>query len=310
MKYRNLGRSGLKVSVIGLGTNQFGGKVGKEGTREIIHKAVDLGINLFDTADVYKEGRSEEYIGEAIQGIRDRVLIATKFFFKVGEGPNEGGGSRHHIINAVESSLKRLKTDHIDLYQIHRWDKDTPIEETLRALDDLVKTGKIRYIGASNFTAWQMTWAKAIAESNRITEFISIQPHYHMLERKIEEELLPAAKEFGWGVLPYFPLAGGFLTGKYKQDQNPPEGTRGESSPYVQKYFTEENYSILKKLEDFSAERGYSLVDLAHTWLLSNPDVCSVISGASRVEHVVSNTGAVDWELSEEDLSLLTEILT
>lgn len=309
MKYRNLGNSGLKVSIIGLGTNQFGGKVGKNETREIIGKAVELGINFLDTANIYQKGRSEEFIGHAVKGIRDEVLIATKFFFKVGNGPNDGGGSRFHIINAVNESLKRLKTDYIDLYQIHRWDDETPIEETLRALDDLVTAGKVRYIGASNFTAWQMTWAKAISEINRISEFISVQPHYHMLERKIEGELIPAARRFGWGILPYFPLAGGFLTGKYRENQDPPKGSRGETSDYVKKYFTTGNYSKIESLDKFAKERGHTLGDLAHAWLLSEPSVSSVISGATKVEHVVSNVSAIDWSLSKDDKDILENFL-
>ena len=217
MQYRRLGQSGLQVSVIGLGTNQFGGKVDEAGVKNLMDAAIDAGINLFDTADMYQEGRSEETIGKAIKGRREKVLVATKFVHGRGKyPPNDKGGSRYHLMNAVEASLQRLDTDFIDLYQMHSWDENTPIEETLRTLDDLVTQGKVRYIGASNFTAWQLTHSKYLSEMKAWNEFISIQPHYHMLERDIEDELIPASNHFGWGILPYFPLAGGFLTGKYK----------------------------------------------------------------------------------------------
>ena len=206
MHYRRLGQSGLQVSVIGLGTNQFGGKVDETGVKNIMDTAIDAGINLIDTADIYQGGRSEETIGKAIKARRQEVLIATKFFHARGEvGPNEKGGSRYHIMNAVEASLQRLNTDHVDLYQMHSWGDNSPIEETLRALDDLITQGKVRYIGASNFTAWQLTHSKAISDMKAWNEFISIQPHYHMLERGIEDELIPASNYFGWGILPIPP---------------------------------------------------------------------------------------------------------
>jgi aryl-alcohol dehydrogenase-like predicted oxidoreductase len=225
MQYRNLGSSGLKVSAIGLGTNQFGGKVDLETTRDIIAAAIDAGVNFIDTADIYQEGRSEEYIGKSLTGKRTTALIATKVYGKVGDGPNDRGASRLHIIHGVEASLRRLRTDYIDLYQIHVWDEEAPIDETLRALDDLLHAGKVRYIGASNFTAWQLVWSNALAELRGWSRFVSIQPHYHMFEREIEKELLPACQYFNIGVLPYFPLAGGFLTGKYKSGEPAPAST-------------------------------------------------------------------------------------
>ncbi len=309
MQYRSLGSSGLKVSAIGLGTNQFGGKVEAAGVKEILAAALDLGINFFDTADVYQKGRSEETIGKALKGKRHEALIATKVYGKMGEGPNERGASRHHIMEGVEASLRRLDTDYIDLYQIHSWDDDTPIEETLQALDDLVRAGKVRYIGASNFAAWQLTRANAAAEMQGLTQFVTIQPHYHMLERGIEKELIPACQYANIGILPYFPLAGGFLTGKYTSGLEAPEGSRGESSQYVQRYMTEENYGLLDSLTEFAAEGEHTLNELAHAWLLAQPQISSVISGATKVEHVEANAASVEWELSEEEMAAVNAIL-
>jgi aryl-alcohol dehydrogenase-like predicted oxidoreductase len=309
MHYRNLGASGLRVSAIGLGTNQFGGKVDLETAQNIIHTALDLGVNLIDTADVYRGGRSEEFIGKALKGRRSQALIATKVRSKLSQAPNDGGASRQHILNEVENSLRRLQTDFIDLYQIHSWDPQTPIEETLRALEDLLRAGKVRYIGASNFSGWQLVWSNALAELKNWTRFVSIQPHYHMLARDIEQELLPACRYFNIGVLPYFPLAGGFLTGKYRRDEPAPPGSRGESSQYVQRYMTPQNFDRLEKLEQFARERGKTLNQLAHAWLLSEPQVSSVISGATKVEHVQANVAAGEWQLTSEEKDQVDQIL-
>ena len=237
MEYRQLGASGVRVSAIGLGTNQFGGKVDQAGVDTIIAGALDLGINFIDTADVYTQTRSEETLGNALKGRWQQVVLATKGFNKTGDGPNDRGASRYHLINAVDASLKRLQSDHIDLYQIHRWDDTTPIDESLRALDDLVRSGKIRYIGASNFAAWQLARANLLAELRGWSPFVSVQPHYHMLERGIEQELLPYCNAYNVGILPYFPLAGGFLTGKYKRGQAAPAGSRGEFEPVCQRIY-------------------------------------------------------------------------
>lgn len=309
MKYCSLGSSGLKVSVIGLGTNQFGGKVDSATVKEIIHAANDKGINFIDTADVYQGGRSEEYVGKAVADRRDRVLIATKVCFPMGEGPNDHGASRQHILEGVQASLRRLNTEYIDLYQIHRWDPETPIEETMQALNDLVRWGQVRYIGASNFTAWQLIGANCLAEMKGWTQFVSIQPHYHMLDRSIEKEIIPACQYGGVGILPFFPLAGGFLTGKYKPGESPPVGSRGESSEYVQGYMTPANYVKLEALSRFSQERSHSLNELAHAWLLAQPQVASVISGATGVEHVLANAAAGDWELTGEGVKEVNAIL-
>jgi aryl-alcohol dehydrogenase-like predicted oxidoreductase len=310
MLYRTLGKSGLKVSAIGLGTNQFGGKVDLAGVNNIIAAAFDAGVNFIDTADVYQGGRSEEFIGEALKGQRDRALIATKVMHKVGEGPNDFGASRQHILSGVEASLRRLQTDYLDLYQIHRWDAETPLEETMQALDDLVRAGKVRYIGASNFDSWQLTYANALAELRGWTKFVSVQPHYHILEREIEKELTPACKYFGIGILPYFPLAGGFLTGKYQEGQPAPEGSRGESSQYVQRYMTPKNYAVLNRLTEFAQERQHTINELAHAWLLAQPMVSSVISGATKVAHVQANASAGDWILTPEEVTALNEIIS
>ncbi len=309
MEYRRLGSAGLKVSVVGLGTNQFGGKVDLRLTKEIISAAMDGGVNFIDTADVYQEGRSEEYLGKALVGRRDEMIIATKFRHPTGERPNQSGGSRQHILGAVESSLRRLNTDYIDLYQIHSWDPESPLQETMRAMEDLLRMGKVRYIGASNFSAWQLTRANAIAELQGWSEFVSIQPHYHMFERDVENELIPACIYFDIGILPYFPLAGGFLTGKYEQGQPAPEGSRGESSTYVQSYMTPEKYRILSELKDFAKDADRELNELAIAWLMAQPQVSSVIAGATRVEHIQANLRAADWTLSEEELQALEEIL-
>ena len=309
MNYRPLGNSGVLVSVIGLGTNQFGGKVDQQGVNDIIDAALDMGVNFIDTADVYQKGRSEETLGVALKGRWQQVVLATKVFGKMGEGPNDRGASRYHIFNAVEDSLRRLQSDHIDLYQIHRWDAGTPIEETLRALDDLVRAGKVRYVGASGFAAWQLARANLLAEMRGWSPFVTIQPHYHMLERELEKEMIPYCNAYGVGILPYFPLAGGFLTGKYKRGAPAPAGSRGESSPYVQAYMTDANYTAVEKLTAWAESRGRTMGALAHAWLLAQPQVSSVISGATKVSQIRQNAGAADWALTSAELEEVNAIL-
>lgn len=309
MEYRQLGNSGVRVSAIGLGTNQFGGKVDQQGVNEIVHGALDLGINFIDTADVYQGGRSEETLGVALKGRWSQVVVATKFCMKVGDGPNDRGASRYHMMNAVEASLRRLQSDHIDLYQVHQWDETTPLEETLRALDDLVRSGKVRYVGASNFAAWQLAEANLLAELRGWAPFITIQPHYHMLEREIEKELIPYCNVHNVGILPYFPLAGGFLTGKYKRGQEAPPGSRGETSAYVQKYMADAHYDKIEALTAWAQERDRSMTELAHVWLLAQPRVSSVISGATRLAHVQSNVKAAGWSLTPGELDEVNAIL-
>lgn len=309
MQYRQLGNSGVRVSVIGLGTNRFGSKLDQSGVNDAIDVAIDLGINFIDTADTYAGGKSEETLGNAIKGRWDRFVLATKVRSKTGQGPNDYGASRYHIMNGVEASLRRLQSDHIDLYQIHSWDETTPIEETLRALDDLVSSGKVRYVGASNFAAWQLAEANLLAEMHNWAPFVSIQSHYHMLERGVEREVLPYCKKRNVGFIPYFPLAGGFLTGKYRRGQPPPPGSRGESSEYVQRYMTDENYTRIEKLSTWAEERGRSLAELAQAWLLAQPQVCSVITGLTRVEHLQQNVTAADWELTASEVEVVNQIL-
>lgn len=310
MEYRNLGKSGLKVSAIGLGTNRFGAPhVPQAAVNDMLDAALDLGINFIDSADVYTGGQSEVTLGNALKGRWDKVVLATKFFWATGDGPNDRGGSRYHMLNAVDASLRRLQSDHIDLYYLHRWDISTPIEETLRGLDDLIRMGKVRYIGASDLAAWQLAKANLLAEFRGWTAFAALQSHHHMLERDVEREVLPYCAAHGVGFVPYFPLAGGFLTGKYRRGQPAPAGSRGEGSDYVKGYMTNANYDRIEKLEAWAAERGHGLGDLAQAWLLAQPAVCSVISGATRLEQIQANVRAVEWKLSQTELEEVNLLL-
>jgi aryl-alcohol dehydrogenase-like predicted oxidoreductase len=310
MQYRQLGRSGVRVSAIGLGTNRFGSDaVPQEVVSSIVDAALDLGINHLDTANVYQGGRSEETLGHALKGRWDRFVVASKFYFPVGEGPNDRGSSRYHMMNAVETSLRRLQSDHIDLYYVHRWDEHTPVEETLRGLDDLVRAGKVRYVGASDFAAWQLARANLLAELRGWSPFVVIQSEYHLLERAVEREVLSYCRAFQVGFVPYFPLAGGFLTGKYRRGQPAPAGSRGESSSYVRGYMTEATFDKIEALEAWAEARGRSLNQLALAWLMAQPQVCSVISGATRLAQVEANAQAGDWALSVADLEEVGAIL-
>lgn len=303
MQYRQLGKSGVRVSAIGIGTNQFGRKVDQAGVNELIAAAQDLGINFIDTADAYTGGNSEITLGEALKGKWDRFVLATKVYFKVGDGPNDWGASRYHIMNGIEASLRRLQSDHVDLYQIHRWDSETPVEETLRALDDLVQSGKVRYVGASAFAAWQLAEANLLAEFRGWSPLVTIQSHYHMLERDVEREVLPYCRAHQVGFIPYFPLAGGFLTGKYKRGEGAPAGSRGESSEYVQRYMTEQNYTMVEALSAWAKERDHTMAELAHAWLLAQPQVCSVISGVTRLDQLRQNAASAGWSLTADELA-------
>jgi len=310
MEYRQLGKSGVRVSVIGLGTNRFGAEhVPQDAVDNMIAAALDLGINFIDTADIYTKGQSEITLGRAIKDRREKFILATKVSHPTGDGVNDRGASRHHILNAVEASLTRLQSDYIDLYYLHVWDAATPIEESLRALDDLVSKGKVRYIAASNYASWQLAKANLLAEFRGWTPFVALQSHYHMLERGVKSEILPYCVEHGVGFIPYFPLAGGFLTGKYRRGQPAPSGSRGESSTYVQGYMTDANYDKIEKLEAWAQEREHSLSELAQAWLLAQSAVCSVISGATRLEQIQANVKAADWKLSAADIQAVDEIL-
>jgi aryl-alcohol dehydrogenase-like predicted oxidoreductase len=310
MLYRNLGPSGVKVSVIGLGANRFGSAgVPEDVVRNIIDYALEVGINHLDSANVYQGGRSEETLGAALKGRWDKFVLATKVFHPVGEGPNDRGASRYHIVNAVEASLRRLQSDHIDLYYCHRWDEATPIAETLRALDDLIHADKVRYVGCSDYAAWQLAHANLLAELKGWTSFVAIQSEYNLLNREVEREVLPYCRAQHVGFVPYFPLAGGFLSGKYKRGQPAPKGSRGEQSQYVQGFMTEAIYDRVEKLEAWASARGRGLNELAQAWLMAQPQVCSVISGATQLGQVQANVKAADWMLSEAEVKEVNEML-
>lgn len=305
MEYRHLGRSGLQVSVVGLGCNNFGMRCDFDQSKAVVNQALEAGITLFDTADVYGgQGRSEEFLGKLLKGHRQDVVIATKFGMKMGEGPHKSGGSRKYIMSAVEDSLRRLDTDYIDLYQMHRPDPETPIEETLRALDDLVRSGKVRYIGNSNYAGWQAAEAHYVARQANLAPFISAQNEYNLLDRRIEAELVPACNAYGLQVLPFFPLASGFLTGKYRQGQDLPAGTRlANAGPMAARVLTDKNYEMLGKLEAFADARGKTMLDLAIGWLASLSHVGSVIAGATKPEQIDQNVAAGAWRLTAEELA-------
>ena len=311
MEYRNLGRSGLQVSLVGLGCNNFGGRLDEAQTKAVIDQCVDEGITFFDTSDIYGgRGKSEEFMGPALKPHRRNVVIATKCAGPMGEGPYWTGLSRKYIVEAVESSLRRLQTDYIDLFQVHFPDPKTPIDETLHALDDLVRDGKIRYIGNSNFKSWQVVEAEWVSRSEHMSRFISAQNEYSLLQRGPEAELIPACERYGIGLLPFFPLASGFLTGKYRPDQAAPEGTRlGGSSPMASRILNEGNFDMLVKLEKFAEDRGHSMIELAFSWLASNPVVGSVIAGATKPEQVKQNATAADWRLTAEERAEVDEIM-
>lgn len=309
VELKKLGRSGLDVSALGLGCNNFGRRCDQEQTNVVVTKAIDLGIIFFDTADIYgPRGLSEEYLGKALQGRRHEVAIATKFAGPMGEGPFWGGGSRKYIMQAIEGSLRRLDTDYVDLYQMHFPDRFTPMEETMSALDDVVRSGKARYVGCSNFDGWQVVEAQWLAKSGHKNGFVSAQNHYNLLDRRIERELIPACNAYGLGILPYFPLANGFLSGKYKPGEPPPEGTRLSARGQAERVLTDENFARLLRLQDFARERDRTVLELAIGWLASQPHVGSVIAGATKPEQLEQNAKAVEWKLSVEELAEVDRI--
>lgn len=314
MTYRRLGDSGLVVSVVGIGCNNFGRKLDLDGTRAVVDAALDAGINLFDTADIYGEpqGGSEELLGQALKGRRDDVVVATKFGMDMNglNGPDFGArGSRRYIARAVEASLRRLGTDHIDLYQMHEPDPGTPIDETLAVLDDLVRDGKVRYLGNSNFAGWQIADADWVASSNGRARFISAQNHYSLLERSVETEVIPACERFGLGMLPFFPLANGLLTGKYKRSGQPPAGSRLSGGGRYAERLAAADWDTIEAIEAYAAERGLTMLQVAIGGLAAQPAVTSVIAGATTPEQVVANAAAGTWEPSDEDLTALRAIL-
>jgi len=311
MQYRPLGKSGVLVSTIGLGGNRLGleGKVSQEEVNRIIDAAQDAGINFIDSANVYTSGRSEETLGVALKGRWNRFVLATKFSMKTGDGPNDRGASRYHMMNALEDSLRRLQSDHIDLYYVHRWDSTTPVEEMLRALDDVVRSGKVRYVGASNFAAWQLAECNLLAGMRGWSSFVVVQSEYNMFNRSLEQEVVPYCQAHEVGIVPYFPLAGGFLTGKYRRGQAAPPGSRGEKSPYVQGFMNDAGFDRLEKLETWAEAHGQKINALAQAWLLAQPQVCSVITGATSVEQIQNNAAAGDWNLSADEVKEVNAIL-
>lgn len=305
MKQRALGRSGLQVSLVGLGCNNFGVRTDPETSRKVIYKALDLGITLFDTADVYaNRGGSETVLGETLGDRRKAIVLATKFGLPMDDAGTLKGASRRYILSAVEASLRRLKTDWIDLYWLHTPDPVTPIEETLRALEDLIRQGKVRYIGCSNLAAWQVVEAVWTSRQLGSNGFIACQNEYSVLVRDPERELLPAMAAYGLGFVPYYPLTAGLLSGKYKRNGPMPEGARlTYMRRLADRYLTEANWQKVERLETFSVQRGHSLIELAFSWLAAHPAVSSVIAGATRPEQVEQNVKACDWALTPEEMA-------
>ena len=305
MDYRNLGTSGLRVSLVGLGCNNFGMRLGVDETRVVVDRAIEKGITLFDSADIYGgRGGSEEQLGEVLGARRKEIVLASKFGMAMSDDGTKIGASRRYIMAAVEDSLRRLKTDWIDLYQLHQPDPLTPMDETLRALDDLVSQGKVRYIGCSNLAAWGVVDSQWISQTAGHTRFVSCQDEYNLLNRAVEAELLPAMQANGCGLLPYFPLASGLLTGKYKRDAMP-DGARLTDMPKFanRTYVTEENFDIVDQLEDFAKGRGHSLLELAFSWMAARPTVASIIAGATKPEQIDSNVAAASWVMTEAEIA-------
>ena len=306
MEYKTLGRTGLKVSEICLGTMTFGEQVPEDQAKQITARALEAGVNFFDTADVYVEGRSEEIVGRALKGQRDGIVLATKVANKVGPGINDQGLSRKHVMQGIEASLRRLATDYIDLYYVHLPDYNTPIDETLRALDDLVHQGKVRYIACSNFRAWQLCKALWASDMNGWARFDCIQPPYNLITRDIEYELLPLCESEGIGVCVYNPLAAGLLTGKHDPTKPPAQGTRftldSIGRMYYERYWSEENFEALSRLSQIADEHGRNLTQFALAWVLSCDAVTSAICGCTSMEHLEINLAASGIKLSEEEL--------
>ena len=308
MRMRRLGASGLKVSEVGLGCNNFGMRLDEGGTQAVIDAAIEAGITLFDTADIYGGTRSEAFLGKALGKRRQEIVLATKFGMQIGDDKQRSGGSRRWIMRAVEDSLTRLGTDYIDLYQLHRYDPETPVEETLRALDDLVTQGKVRYIGNSNFTGWQIAdadWTAAGA-----TRFVSAQNQYSLIERKVEHEVLPACEHFGLGFLPFFPLASGLLSGKYRRGEKPPEGTRLAAwGSRAAAALSDRNFDKVETLTAWAEARGHTILELAFAWLLGHEAVSSVIAGATSAEQIASNAAAGDWQLTPDEVAEVSKLI-
>lgn len=309
MEMRKLGS--LEVSLVGLGCNNFGMRCDLDQTKAVVAAALDAGINFFDTADVYGGTRSEEFLGEALKGQRDDVLIATKFCAPIDDDPQHRGASARWIREAVEGSLRRLGTDRIDLYQQHMPDGEVAIEETLGALDDLVRAGKVREIGNSNFSGEQIDEASAASADKGFARFVSAQNYFNVLHRQPLDDVVPACERQGLGLLPYFPLASGLLTGKYQRGEAPPQGTRLSGMPEdrVASVLSDKNFDRVDKLSQFAADRDHSLLELAMAWLAAQPAMASVIAGATKPEQVAANAGSVDWRMSDDDVAAVVALL-
>lgn len=313
MKYRKLGNSGLIVSEVGLGTMQFGedmqmGGLGQEETNEMVKFALDHGINYIDTADVYSLGESEKLLGNALEGIRDEIVLSTKFRLPMDENINHSGATRVNIIREVEASLQRLKTDYIDLYQVHSWDPYTPLEETLRALDDLVRQGKVRYIGLSNYMAWQAATALGLQERQGLEKYITAQMYYSLVGRDLEHDFMSFADYHDMGIIVWSPLAGGFLSGKYDRDNPPPENSRFAEAGQFVPFDIDKGFEIVDTLRKVGKRHGVSPARVAIAWTLSRNNISSVLIAARKHKHLEDNIKAVDLELSEEDIELLDEV--
>jgi aryl-alcohol dehydrogenase-like predicted oxidoreductase len=309
VEYRQLGASGLQVSIVGLGANTFGRTVpDPSDAAAILHRALDLGITFVDTADSYNNGVSEEFIGRALGARRRDVVIATKVGHPMGEGPLWRGASRRFIMGAAHASLRRLQIDAIDLYQIHDADPLTPVDETLRALDDLVRNGDVHYVGASNFSAAQLVEAACTAHAEHLIPLISTQVHHNLLNRGVERDVAPTAGRLGIGLIPYFPLAGGFLTGKYQPDSPIPADSRLAASAPRHHTLSDANFNRLRQLQAFAEDRGHTVAELAMAWLLAQPYVSTVIAGARTIDQLEENTGAYQWRLTSEDLAAIDAI--
>jgi aryl-alcohol dehydrogenase-like predicted oxidoreductase len=311
MELRNLGRSGLRVSLVGLGCNNFGMRLDANQTADVVNAALDAGITLFDTADMYgSRGDSERFLGKALGSKRSEIVLASKFGMAMDDEGVKIGAARRYIMQAVEDSLSRLGTDWIDLYQLHQFDPLTPIDETLRALDDLIRDGKVRYVGSSNLPAWRSTEAEFIARELGTNKFISCQEEWNVLNRAIEQDVVPMMETYGLGMLPYFPLASGLLTGKYKKDSMP-EGARLTDMPRFANrgYVTEANFAKVERLENFANQRGHSVLELAFSWLAAQKVTGSVIAGATKPEQIKSNVSAANWKMTAEELAEIDELL-
>ena len=312
MEYRRLGDTGLMVSELCLGCMTFGREASEEDSKRLVDRFLEAGGNFIDTADVYSKGVSEEITGRAIKGVRDDVVLATKVYFPMGEGPNDTGLSRKHVTQGCEDSLRRLGTDYIDLYQVHCWDSATPLKETLSALTDLVRSGKVRYIGVSNFTGWQLVKSVCLSEANGLERFVCLQPQYSLVERNIEREILPICLEEGLGVIPWSPLGGGFLSGKYRREEEPPEGSRiSEAVASMEEHWdrraTERNWAALDVVGRISEETDKSYAQISLNWLLRQDGVTAPIIGARTLEQLEDNLGASGWTLDEEQVEELSD---